>query len=54
MSAISHKRTFRPTALLRCDPWFFISILTAKLGAGISGVAPNGHKRRHKKNYNPD
>ena len=48
MSAISHKRTFRPTAISRCDPWFLISILTAKLGAGISGVAPNGHKRRHK------
>ncbi len=48
MSANSHKRTFRPTAISRCEPWFFISILTAKLGAGISGVAPNGHKRRHK------
>ena len=23
-------------------------MLTVKLGAGISGVAPNGHKRRHK------
>ena len=48
MSANSHKRTFRPTAISRCDPWFLISILTAKLGAGISGVAPNGQKRRHK------
>ncbi len=23
-------------------------MLTVKLGAGISGVAPNGHNRRHK------
>ncbi len=48
MSAFSQEETFRLTAISRCYPWFLISILTAKLGAEISGVATNGYKRRHK------